>query len=126
LNISASDNYNINQTRLSITNNSVIKNGVSNREDNQFSTQNINSIRNSSSSILREQSANIKADREQETKVRSKSNIEPNLLEKVFKLRSNEEQSQLSNNRSSDLYLQTEVIESAIANELGISLDLYV
>jgi hypothetical protein len=110
LNISASDNYNINQTRLSITNNSVIKNGVSNREDNQFSTQNINSIRNSSSSILREQSANIKADREQETKVRSKSNIEPNLLEKVFKLRSNEEQSQLSNNRSSDLYLQTEVI----------------
>ncbi|MFT6733197.1 MAG: hypothetical protein ACJAS9_001382 [Polaribacter sp.] len=126
MNISASDNYNINQTRLSITNNSVIKNGVSNREDNQFSTQNINSIRNSSSSILREQSANIKADREQETKVRSKSNIEPNLLEKVFKLRSNEEQSQLSNNRSSDLYLQTEVIESAIANELGISLDLYV
>jgi len=126
LNISASDNYNINQTRLPITNNSVIKNGVSSREDNQFSTQNINSIRNSSSSILREQSANIKADREQETKIRSKSNIEPNLLEKVFKLRSNEEQSQLSNNRSSDLYLQTEVIESAITKELGISLDLYV
>lgn len=126
MNISASDNYNINQTRLPITNNSVIKNGVSSREDNQFSTQNINSIRNSSSSILREQSANIKADREQETKIRSKSNIEPNLLEKVFKLRSNEEQSQLSNNRSSDLYLQTEVIESAITKELGISLDLYV
>jgi hypothetical protein len=126
LNISASNNYNINQSNLPITHNSVVKNGVSKREDYQFSTQNINSTINSSTSSRRESSIDIKLEQDQSSKVRSKGNIDPNLLEKVFKLRSKEEQSQISNNRRTDLYLQTEVIASARTDDLGIGLDIYV
>jgi len=57
---------------------------------------------------------------------RSTSKINPILLDKVFKLKAKEEQTEISTNRRSDLYLQTEIISSSKLADLGIGLDLYV
>ncbi len=51
--------------------------------------------------------------------------IDPNLLDRVFRLRSKEE-GNIHTNRRSDLYLQTEVISSKNKDEIGIGLDLYI
>jgi len=56
----------------------------------------------------------------------AKSKIDPNLLDKVFKLKAKNEQSELSSNRPSDLYLQTETLVHLNVNEVGIGLDIYV
>ena len=56
----------------------------------------------------------------------SRNTIDPNLLDRVFKLRSKDENEDRNSYSPSNLYIKTESLVNSHVNEIGIGVDVYV
>jgi len=127
------NNSSVNQVNLPIGKNQLEQNrkSISKNDEQQFATDNLKKTKNRSAITpfafnAKESSTDKTATSQANARSRSTVNINPNLLDKVFKLKSREEQTEVNIHRRSDLYLQTEIISSSEIFEAGIGLDLYV